>query len=182
MENNNSTSLTEQKPGETTKCNEDSLLPIVEKGLFFHDSFFEDIRKHFETAIDQIMDTWGEAKSVSDLMSSFTRVRERNSQEENQVVAFSEDDQTHKVVLDVHDFKSGDVKVRVEDKQVVVEGREEKDEDDFKSMKSFYRCFNFPGEVNMEAVTSAMSSDGVLTITAPKISQDANDTTKTKGQ
>ncbi|XP_042889736.1 protein lethal(2)essential for life-like [Penaeus japonicus] len=151
-------------------------------GLFFHDSFFEDIRKHFETAIDQILDMWGETKSMNDLMSSFTRVRERNSQEENQVVAFSEDDQTHKVVLDVHDFKSGDVKVRVEDKQVVVEGRMEKDEDDFKSMKSFYRCFNFPGEVNMEAVTSAMSSDGVLTITAPKISQDANDTTRTKGQ
>ncbi|XP_042864572.1 protein lethal(2)essential for life-like isoform X2 [Penaeus japonicus] len=172
MENKNSTSLTEQKPGETTKCNEDSLLPIVEKGLFFHDSFFEDIRKHFETAIDQIMDTWGEAKSVSDLMSSYRHIRERNSQQEKQVMAFSEDDQNHKVVLDVHDFKSGDVKVRAEDKHVVVEGRVEKEDGDFKSMKSFCRRFNFPGKVNLEAVTSAMSSDGVLTITAPKISEE----------
>ncbi|XP_042889737.1 protein lethal(2)essential for life-like [Penaeus japonicus] len=132
------------------------------------------IRKQFETAIDQVLDLWGETKSMSDLMSSFTHVRERNSQEENQVVAFSEDDQCHKVMLDVQEFKSGDVKVRVEDdKQVVVEGRMEKEEDDFKSMKSFYRRFNFPGKVNLEAVTSAISSDGVLTITAPKISQDA---------
>nr|XP_027228837.1 protein lethal(2)essential for life-like [Penaeus vannamei] len=115
----------------------------------------------------------GEAKSVSDLMSSYRRVRDRNLQQENQVMAFSEDDHNHKVVLDVHDFKSGDVKVRVEDNQVVVEGRVEKEEGDYKSLKSFCRCFNFPGKVDMEAVTSAMSSDGVLTVTAPKIPQAA---------
>ncbi|XP_047474990.1 protein lethal(2)essential for life-like [Penaeus chinensis] len=172
MENKNTTTLTEQTP-EESKCNEDSVLPIAEKGLFFHDSFFEDIRKHFETAIDQILDTWGESKSVSDLMSSYRRVRGRNLQQENQVMAYSEDDQNHKVVLDVHDFKSGDVKVRVEDNEVVVEGRVEKEEDDFKSMKNFYRRFNFPSKVNMEAMTSAMSSDGVLTVTAPKIPQAA---------
>nr|XP_027228841.1 uncharacterized protein LOC113820696 [Penaeus vannamei] len=126
MENKNTSA--EQKL-EAPKCKEDSLLPIAEKGLFFHDSFFEDIRKHFETAIDQILDTWGETKSVSDLMSSYRRVRDRNLQQENHVMAFSEDDHNHKVVLDVHDFKSGDVKVRVEDNQVVVEGRVEKEED-----------------------------------------------------
>ncbi|XP_037777743.1 protein lethal(2)essential for life-like [Penaeus monodon] len=163
MENQNTASH------EVPNCKENSLLPIAEKGLFFHDSFFEDIQKHFETAIDQILDTWGEAKSVNDLMSSFTRVRERNLQQENQVMAFSEDDQNHKVVLDVHDFKGGDIKVRVEDNQVMVEGRVEKEEGDSKSMKSFCRRFSFPGKVNMEAMTSAMSSDGVLTITAPKI-------------
>nr|XP_027228823.1 protein lethal(2)essential for life-like [Penaeus vannamei] len=120
-----------------------------------------------------MLDSWGEAKSVSDLMSSYRRVRDRNLQQENQVMAFSEDDHNHKVVLDVHDFKSGDVKVRVEDNQVVVEGRVEKEEGDFKSMKSFCRRFNFPGKVDMEAVTSAMSSDGVLTVTAPKVPQAA---------
>ncbi|XP_047475011.1 protein lethal(2)essential for life-like [Penaeus chinensis] len=170
MEKKNNTTLNEQK---TESPKEDSLLPIVEKGLTFHDSFFEDIRKHFETAIDQILDTWGEARPVRDLMSSYRRVRERNLQQENQVMAFSEDDQNHKVVLDVHDFKRGDVKVRVEDNQVVVEGEVEKEKDEFKSMKSFGRRFNFPGKVAMEGVTSAMSSDGVLTITASKIPQAA---------
>ncbi|XP_037777747.1 protein lethal(2)essential for life-like [Penaeus monodon] len=173
MENKNTTTLNEQKLEESPNCKEDSLLPIAEKGLFFHDSFFEDIRKHFETAIDQILDTWGETKSVSDLMNSYRRVRERNLQQESQVMAFREDDQNHKVVLDIDDFKNGDVKVRVEDNQVVVEGRMEKEEGDFKSMKSFCRRFNFPGKVNMEALTSAMSSDGVLTITAPKIPEAA---------
>nr|XP_027228819.1 protein lethal(2)essential for life-like isoform X1 [Penaeus vannamei] len=172
MENINTTSIAEQKL-EAPESEKDLLLPIAEKGLFFDDSFFEDIRKHSETAIDQMLDSWGEDKSVSDLMSSYRRVRDRNLQQENQVMAFSEDDQNHKVVLDVHDFKSGDVKVRVEDNQVVVEGRVEKEEGDFKSMKSFCRRFNFPGKVDMEAVTSAMSSDGVLTVTAPKIPQAA---------
>ncbi|XP_037777054.1 heat shock protein 22-like [Penaeus monodon] len=117
--------------------------PSQRRGLFFQDSFFDDIQKQFETAIDQILDAWGEAKSVSDLMSSYRQVRERNLQQENQVMAFSEDDQNHK------------------------------EEGDFKSMKSFCRRFNFPGKVDMEAVTSAMSSDGVMTITAPKIPQAA---------
>ncbi|XP_037777746.1 uncharacterized protein LOC119574545 [Penaeus monodon] len=101
MENKNTTTLNGQKPVDSPKYNEDSLLPIAEKGLFFHDSFFEDIRKHFETAVDQILDKWGEAKSVNDLMSSFTRVRERNLQQENQVIAFSEDDQNHKVSFSI---------------------------------------------------------------------------------
>ncbi|XP_047474073.1 protein lethal(2)essential for life-like [Penaeus chinensis] len=172
MENKNTASH-ETITAESHKCKNNSLLPIAEKGLFFHDSFFEDIRKHFETAIDQILDTWGESKSVSDLMSSFTRIRERNLQQENQAMAFSENDQNHKVVLDVHDFKNGDVKVRVEDNQVVVEGWMEKEEGDFKSIKSFCRRLNFPGKVNMEAVTSAMSSDGILTITAPKLIEES---------
>ncbi|XP_037777057.1 protein lethal(2)essential for life-like [Penaeus monodon] len=173
MGKKNATTLNEQKSDESAKSKEESLLPIAEKGLFFHDSFFEDIRKHFESAIEQILDRWGEDKSVSDLMNSYGRVRERNLQQENQVMAFSADDQNHKVVLDVDDFKNGDVKVTVEDNQVVVEGRMEKEEGDFKSMKSFCRRFNFPGKVDMEGVTSTMSSDGVLTITAPKIPQAA---------
>lgn len=73
--------------------------------------------------------------------------------------------------LDVHVFKSG-VKVKVEDdKQMVVEGWVEKEEGAFKSTKSFLRRFNLLGKVDME--TSAMSSDDVLTITAPKISKES---------
>lgn len=44
---------------------------------------------------------------------------------------------------------------------------------DFKSMKNFCRRLNFPGKVSMKAVTSAMSSDGVLAIAAPKNSQES---------
>ncbi|XP_069981123.1 uncharacterized protein [Penaeus vannamei] len=105
----------------------DSPFPIAEKELFFHDSFFGDIQKYFETAVELILDMWGETKAMNDLTSGFTPV-----------------------VLDAQDFKSGDVKVRVEGNQVVVEGRVEKEEGDFKSMKSFCRRFNFPGKVDME--------------------------------
>ena len=36
------------------------------------------------------------------------------------------------------------------------------------SKKSFKRCFYLPGSIDMKNVTSALSSDGVLTILAPK--------------
>ncbi|XP_042236009.1 protein lethal(2)essential for life-like [Homarus americanus] len=57
---------------------------------------------------------------------------------------------------------------------VEVEGRVEKQEGELKSNKSFCRRFNLPGVVNLDTITSAISSDGVLTIRAPKTSGDAS--------
>ncbi|XP_037777051.1 uncharacterized protein LOC119574033 [Penaeus monodon] len=161
MENKNTTTLAEQKLVDSPKCKEDSLLPIAEKGLFFHDSFFEDIRKGFETAIDQILDTWGESKSVSDLMSSYRRVSERNlAARKPSSWPSSEDDQNHKVVLDVHTSRL-ETLGRVEDNEVVWRSSE-KEEGDFKSMKSFCRRFNFPGKVDMEAGSTTSGTRGRL--------------------
>ena len=69
----------------------------------------------------------------------------------------------------MHDFLGGDIKVKVVGKsEVQVEGRIEKEEDGSVSMRSFCRSFHLPGVVDVDAVTSALSSDGVLTIKAPK--------------
>lgn len=73
------------------------------------------------------------------------------------------------VVLDVRDFQGGDVRVKVVgSSQVQVEGRLEKEEGGRSSTRSFRRRFHLPGVLDVAAVTSALSSDGVLTIRAPK--------------
>ncbi|XP_042864565.1 heat shock protein beta-1-like [Penaeus japonicus] len=111
-------------------------------------------------------------RTADDQLSSYRSLRERDLNDETQAMKTTEDQHGFKVVLDVHDFPSEDVKVKVVDnKEVVVEGRVEKNDGTFRSSKSFCRRFNFPGEVDMNAVTSAMSSDGVLTITAPKVAE-----------
>jgi len=73
-------------------------------------------------------------------------------------------------VLDVHDFMNGgEISVKaVNDRELVVEGHLEKKEDGSKSSKRFLRRFVVPGDIELEAVISVMSSDGVLKILAPK--------------
>lgn len=73
-------------------------------------------------------------------------------------------------ILDVQDFVDGEVNVEaVSDRELVVEGRVEREEGGAKSTKRFQRRFLVPGHFNLEGVDSSMSSDGVLTITVPKM-------------
>ena len=72
-------------------------------------------------------------------------------------------------MLDVRDFEEGSVSVRaVGDSELLVEGKVDKKTDGSHIMRSFRRRFVMPGLVQCEAITSALSADGVLTITAPK--------------
>lgn len=69
----------------------------------------------------------------------------------------------------MRDFMEGDIKVKVVGRsEVQVEARVEKEEGGCKSSRSFRRRFHLPGVLDVDAVTSALSSDGVLTIKAPK--------------
>ncbi|XP_037777725.1 uncharacterized protein LOC119574520 [Penaeus monodon] len=147
------------------------LLPISERGPFFCDSFFQDTRQQFQEAIDQVLKEWGQLDSASDHMNMYRNLRKHNLQEENQAVAFSEDHQCYKIVVDAHDFKEGDVKVKVVDEnELTIEGNLEIKRDDSVSSKSFFRRFCFPGLVSADTVTSGMSSDGILTVSVPKTS------------
>lgn len=66
------------------------------------------------------------------------------------------------IVLDVHDFMNGEMKVKVVgERELAVEGR-------LDDNRSFKRCFSLPQNTDMEAITSVMSADGILTITAPR--------------
>ncbi|XP_047474319.1 uncharacterized protein LOC125028831 [Penaeus chinensis] len=145
------------------------LLPISERGPFFRDSFFQDTRQQFQQAVDQVLKEWGQLDSASDHMDMYRNLRKHNLQEENQAVAFSEDHKCYKIVVDVQDFKEGDVKVKVVDEnELTIEGNLESKQDDSVSSKSFFRRFCFPGLVSADTVRSGMSSDGILTVTVPK--------------
>ncbi|ROT62320.1 heat shock protein 21 [Penaeus vannamei] len=132
--------------------------PITRKGHFFSHYFFRDTREDFQKAVREILSRWGE-KSCGDEMTSYRKLRARNMREDTQ--AF---------VIDVHDFMDvGEISVKaVNERELVVEGHLEKKEDGSKSSKRFLRRFVVPGDIELEAVISVMSSDGVLKILAPK--------------
>lgn len=74
------------------------------------------------------------------------------------------------IVLDVQDFTNGgNIKVKaVNDREIVVEGHIEKEKSGSKYKQQFHRRFVLPLNICLDAVSSVMSSDGVLTIMAPK--------------
>nr|WAU46380.1 heat shock protein [Cherax quadricarinatus] len=146
---------------ESTGVRED-LLPITCRGSFYHDAFFKEARQHFDEAIKDVLDRWGHRSATMDDLTCYRKLRETNLREDNQAVTVSQNSHHHQVVIDVRDFLSGDVKVKVVDEnEVVVEGSVEHTHQGSVSKKSFLRRFSFPGLVRPDAVTSTMSSDGV---------------------
>jgi crystallin alpha B len=73
------------------------------------------------------------------------------------------------VILDVQQFKPEEINVKVADKYVVVEGKHEEKPDEHGIIsRHFVRKYVIPEACDVEQVSSSLSSDGVLTITAPR--------------
>ncbi|CAG0919982.1 unnamed protein product [Notodromas monacha] len=74
------------------------------------------------------------------------------------------------VILDVKQFKPEEVNVKTLDKFVVIEGNHEEKEDEHGSSieRHFVRKYLLPEGVKPESVSCSLSSDGVLSISAPK--------------
>ncbi|KAJ3644858.1 hypothetical protein Zmor_022559 [Zophobas morio] len=72
--------------------------------------------------------------------------------------------------LDVQQFKPDEITVRVVDNTICVEGKHEEKEDEHGYIsRHFMRRYVVPRGHDLDKVESRLSSDGVLTITAPKI-------------
>lgn len=74
-------------------------------------------------------------------------------------------------MVDVHDFMEGELKLKVVgERTVMVEGSTEANNGKFSlSKQSFRRKFSLPQSINMDAISAVISSDGILTISAPKL-------------
>nr|ABE57138.1 heat shock protein Hsp21.3 [Liriomyza sativae] len=78
------------------------------------------------------------------------------------------DKEKFEVMLDVQQFTPNEINVKVVDNYVVVEGKHEEKQDEHGYIsRQFSRRYRLPKGVNPEAVSSQLSSDGVLTIHAP---------------
>lgn len=77
------------------------------------------------------------------------------------------------VILDVQQFKPEEINVKVVDNFVIIEGKHEqkKDEHGWVS-RHFVRKYLIPEQCDIDQISSNLSSDGVLTITAPKNRKD----------
>ncbi|KAJ0171178.1 hypothetical protein K1T71_013377 [Dendrolimus kikuchii] len=80
------------------------------------------------------------------------------------------------VNLDVQHFAPEEISVKTADGYVVIEGQHEEKKDDHGFVsRQFKRRYALPEGCNPETVESRLSSDGVLTIVAPKASENKDE-------
>lgn len=80
----------------------------------------------------------------------------------------SADKDVFKVVLDVHQFAPDEITVKLVNRFVVVEAKHEEKKDEHGLIsRQFVRRYYLPEQVDEDKLASNVSSDGLLTITAP---------------
>ncbi len=83
------------------------------------------------------------------------------------VQAFGKDG--FQVCMDVTHFKPNEISVKTVENQVIIEGKHEERQDDHGFIsRQFNRRYLLPKDYDPNTITSTLSSDGVLTVKAPK--------------
>lgn len=74
-------------------------------------------------------------------------------------------------MIDVQQFSPDEIVVKTVDKSIVVEGKhqEQKRDEQGYIARQFVRRYILPESHDMSQVTSSLSSDGILTVQAPKL-------------
>jgi hypothetical protein len=73
------------------------------------------------------------------------------------------------VILDVQQFAPSEITVKTLDNTVIVEGKHEEKQDEHGYVsRHFVRRYILPSDIEVNNIVSSLSSDGVLTVTAPK--------------
>lgn len=84
--------------------------------------------------------------------------------------SITSDNEKFQINVDVQHFRPEEVSVKVIDKHVVVEGKHEEKQDEHGYVsRQFVRRYALPEGCLPDTVQSNLSSDGVLTVTAPKV-------------
>ncbi len=87
---------------------------------------------------------------------------------EDQVLRVKDDDAKFELSLDTHEYRPDEIKVNVAGGTLSVEARHEEKGDGRFVSRQFSRRYTLPRGCEPHTVTSNLSSDGVLMITAPK--------------
>lgn len=76
------------------------------------------------------------------------------------------------VILDVQQFTPSEITVKTNGRSIVVEGKHEEKQDEHGFIsRHFVRRYLLPDSHDIEGVVSSLSSDGILTVTAPKLGE-----------
>ncbi|EYC42695.1 hypothetical protein Y032_0521g2865 [Ancylostoma ceylanicum] len=81
------------------------------------------------------------------------------------------DDSKLSISLEVSQFKPEELKVTLEGRTLMIEGKQEIEQDGVYSKRCFTRHWVLPEEVDIERIRSSLTEDGHMAIEAPKIAK-----------
>merc|ERR1712121_623782 len=89
--------------------------------------------------------------------------------EQNGISRVQYDNDSYKILVNVENYNPEELVIKTVDNTVIVEAKHEEKTPEGRSYstQSFNQSFTLPRGVNPESVTSALSKEGVLTISAP---------------
>jgi len=162
-----------------------SELPIRQRGLFLNDHFFRDSREHFQEALDKVLHDWEDQELsnwqhssklsnwdediVSDRLKRYRTLSKKHTLNDVQVLNEINGEHQYKIIIDVREFMQGSLKTSViGERELLVEGSIEETKFGVRGKRTFEKRFLVPSEAILSDTTSALSSDGILTIISPK--------------
>merc|ERR1740128_1052546 len=140
------------------------------------ESAFDDLRRDssFNSAISSSRHgSLFDEKSIFDKERSGSLFDDRSlfaaNSEQNGISRVQYDDDTYKILVNVEKYKPEELVIKTVDNTVIVEAKHEEKTSDGRSYatQSFNQSFTLPRGVNPESVSSSLSKEGVLTISAP---------------
>lgn len=107
--------------------------------------------------------------SLVPLRSGYMRPWRTQSSEQSGVSSINVDKNTFRVNLDVQQFKPDEISVKIVEDCIVVDAKHEEQQDNHGYIsRQFTRRYKVPSDVDIDATKSKLSSDGILTLEAPK--------------
>ncbi|XP_014480954.1 PREDICTED: protein lethal(2)essential for life-like [Dinoponera quadriceps] len=140
------------------------------------DRYHRDIERHFERLTLYNDNVWRMPPFPS-FRSFFRPWRSMLDDLDRDVAGMTtveQNDDRYRVIVDVHQFAPEEVTVRTDDKYITIEAKH-KDKPDRRGYVSreFMRRYLLPRGYDIDRLQPNLSSDGILTITAPKLALPA---------
>ena len=87
---------------------------------------------------------------------------------DSQVIRMKDDDSKFEISFDTHDYRPDEIKVNVDGNVLNISAEHEEKSDNKFVSRQFSRKYTLPPGCQAEQVSSNLSSDGILMVTAPK--------------
>ena len=87
---------------------------------------------------------------------------------DSQVIRMKDDDSKFEISFDTHDYRPDEIKVNVDANVLSISAKHEEKSDNRFVSRQFSRKYTLPEGCQAERVSSNLSSDGILMVTAPK--------------
>ncbi|XP_012234752.1 protein lethal(2)essential for life [Linepithema humile] len=152
-------------------------MALVPRGVFRNwwdevDRFHREVEEHFQLLTVRERDPWQISRipSVRETFRPWRRIFENLDRQVGGAAIVERNDDKYQVIVDVQQFAPEEVTVRTDDRCITVEARhgQRKDNHGYIS-REFIRRYLLPRGYDIGHVKPSLSSDGILTITAPRL-------------